>query len=166
MKQLIILSLTLFCTAISAQQKYGHLNTGNLLESMPEVKNADSALVIIQDSLQKKETEMIQAFEKEYMAFVEQANAGELPKITIDKKQAEFQQKENDILAYRREVQNIIIQKRQELLDPILERVQKAVDQVAKEQGFTYIFDIGSGAFLYASETEDIEPLVKTILGL
>jgi outer membrane protein len=122
--------------------------------------------VVIQDSLQKKETEMIQAFEKEYMVFVEQANAGELPKITIDKKQAEFQQKENDILAYRREVQNIIIQKRQELLDPILERVQKAVDQVAKDQGFTYIFDIGSGAFLYAAETEDIEPLVKTILGL
>jgi outer membrane protein len=166
MKHILILAVVLLTTALTAQQKYGHLNTGNLLESMPEVKQADSALILIQDSLQKKENEMIEAFEKEYMDFVKQANAGELPKVTIDKKQAEFQQKENDILQYRREVQTLIIQKRQELLDPILERVQKAVDKVAKEQGFTYIFDIGSGAFLYASETEDVEPLVKTILGL
>lgn len=163
----IILSLTcLISTAQDAAQKYGHVNSGNLLQQLPEVTKADEALKIIQDSFQNIEKGLLDIFEKEYVAFVKQANAGELPKLQIQKKQQEFQAKEEEIKSLRNKAQLEMITKRQVLLDPIIQKMQDAVDEVAKEKGFTYIFDIASGALLFANESEDIEPLVKAKLGI
>lgn len=163
----IILSLTcLISTAQDATQKYGHVNSGNLLQQLPEVKQADEALKIVQDSFQNIEKALLDIFEKEYVAFVKQANAGELPKLQIQKKQQEFQAKEEEIKSLRNKAQLEMITKRQVLLDPIIQKMQDAVDAVAKEKGFTYVFDIASGALLFANESEDIEPLVKAKLGI
>ncbi len=171
MKLHLPLSLAvLLCSAapLKAQiaQKYGHINSGNLLEALPEVRKADEQLKVLQDSLGKVEQVHIAAFEKEYQDFVKLANAGELPQVAIQKKQAEFQQKEEDILEQRKNAQVLVINRRKELLDPILKRVQDAVNSVAKEQGYAYVFDIGSGALLYAQESEDIEAMVRTKLGI
>lgn len=170
MKKIALLSMFLgFATLAVSQevkQKIGHLNTGNVMEILPEIKTADEKLKTLQDSLNTKENELIAIFEKEYTEFVTMANAGELTKIAIQKKQAEFQEKEQEILDLRKEVQLEVLKKRQEIMNPILERLQKAVDDVAKEHGFSYIMDIGSGALLYARESEDIEPLVKKKLGV
>ncbi len=163
----IILSLTyLISTAQDASQKYGHVNSGNLLTQLPEVKQADEALKIVQDSFQTIEKGLLEIFEKEYVAFVKQANAGELPKLQIQKKQQEFQAKEEEIKTLRNKAQLEMISRRQVLLDPILKKMQDAVNDVAKEKGFTYIFDISSGALLFANESEDIEALVKAKLGI
>lgn len=163
----IILSLTcLISTAQDAPQKYGHVNSGNLLTQLPEVKQADEALKIVQDSFQTIEKGLLEIFEKEYVAFVKQANAGELPKLQIQKKQQEFQAKEEEIKTLRNKAQLEMISRRQVLLDPILKKMQDAVNDVAKEKGFTYIFDISSGALLFANESEDIEALVKAKLGI
>jgi outer membrane protein len=166
MRFILIVFITLMALQLHAQQKYGHLNTGNVLESMPAVAKADSTLKVYQTELQQKEEEMIAAFEKEYMEFAQKAQAGELPKMTIDKKQQEFQQKEQEIIAFQRDVQQQVTQRRRELLDPILKQLQETVNKIAKDNGYAYIFDISTGAFLYAKESEDIEPLVRTALGL
>ena len=41
-----------------------------------------------------------------------------------------------------------------------------AIDNVAKEGNYTFIFDSGSGSFLYAAESENVLSLVKSKLGL
>jgi outer membrane protein len=54
-----------------------------------------------------------------------------------------------------------------ELMRPILEKANKAVREVAEENGFIYIFDVGSGNPVYWSEQSiDVMPLVKTKLGI
>jgi outer membrane protein len=53
--------------------------------------------------------------------------------------------------------------KQQELLQPILEKIQNAIKEVAKENKFTYIFEVQS--LLYHSEESiDITSMVKTKL--
>jgi len=163
---LLILSWVSLSFAQEAKQKIGHLNTGNIMEMLPEIKSADDILKAFQDSLSARENALIASFEKEYTEFVTLANAGELTKQAIQKKQAEFQEKEQEILDLRKETQLVVLKKRQDVMNPILERLQQAVDDVAKENGFTYIMDIGSGALLYASESVDVEPLVKKKLGV
>jgi hypothetical protein len=37
---------------------------------------------------------------------------------------------------------------------------------VAKENGYTFIFDVGTGAFLFYEKGDNILPLVKAKLGL
>jgi outer membrane protein len=166
MRFIISIALIFMGSMAIAQQKYGHLNTGNILESMPAVAKADSVLVIFQRDLQAKEDDMISKFEEEYMDFVKKANAGELPKVAIERKQNEFQQKEQEIIEYQKEAQRQITAKRKELLDPLLRNLQETVDKIAKANNYSYIFDISSGAFLFAKESEDIEPLVRTALGI
>ena len=53
-----------------------------------------------------------------------------------------------------------------ELLEPILAKARKAIEDVATEGSFTYIFDKSSGNILYAKESENVIALVKKKLGL
>ena len=43
---------------------------------------------------------------------------------------------------------------------------QQAIADVAKENGYSYIFDVSAGALLYQPDSDDILPLVKKKLGL
>ena len=56
---------------------------------------------------------------------------------------------------------------RNNLLRPILERANNAVQTVAEENGFIYVFDLSLGNPIYFSdESVDILPMVKEKLGL
>ena len=70
------------------------------------------------------------------------------------------------ILEFQQNAQESLAAKEQELITPILDKARKAIEDVAKEENFTYIFDASTGNILYASESENILPLVKAKLGL
>ena len=56
--------------------------------------------------------------------------------------------------------------KEQELLEPILQKARDAINEVAKEDKYTYIFDKSMGTLLYAEESENIISKVKKKLDL
>ena len=52
-------------------------------------------------------------------------------------------------------------------MQPVIEKARKAIEEVAKEQGLLYVFDMAAGNPIYASEESvDMLPLVKARLGL
>jgi outer membrane protein len=57
-------------------------------------------------------------------------------------------------------------QDEQDLINPIIEKAKKAIEQVAKENGYTYIFDTSVGAVLYWEESDNVLSLVKKKLNL
>ena len=57
-------------------------------------------------------------------------------------------------------------EKEKELLQPIIDRAKQAIAEVAKENGYTYIFDTSAGTLLYQQDSDDILALVKKKLGL
>ncbi|MGB0177823.1 MAG: OmpH family outer membrane protein, partial [Owenweeksia sp.] len=60
-------------------------------------------------------------------------------------------------------------QKQVELLTPIIEKATKAVQDVAKENGFTYILDSSPSkavVIFAADNSEDVMPKVKAKLGI
>ena len=59
-----------------------------------------------------------------------------------------------------------IMQKEQELLQPLIERAKTAINEVAKEKGYTYILDTGTGVVVFFDDTDDITPFVKKKLGI
>ena len=79
---------------------------------------------------------------------------------------AEIQGLEQRIQAFQQNAQNALQQKEQELLEPILSKARAAIEDVAKEGNFTYIFDSSMGSILYADESENVMALVKKKLGL
>jgi outer membrane protein len=52
------------------------------------------------------------------------------------------------------------------LLQPLLDKAKNAINAVARENGYTYIFDVGTGAVLFYEKGDNILPLVKAKLGL
>jgi outer membrane protein len=56
--------------------------------------------------------------------------------------------------------------KREEIYKPIIDRVNKAMQDVAKENGFAYVFDSSSQFVLYADESMDVSKLIKARLGI
>ena len=66
-------------------------------------------------------------------------------------------------------MENQIMEKRNTLLQPIFDKVNGAIKDVAKENGYNYIFDRNAqngSTILYADETQDVTALVKSKLGL
>ena len=95
-----------------------------------------------------------------------QTNEGLMTDIVKEAKIKEIQDLELRIQQFQQTSQESIQQKRNEVLSPLLEKAQNAIDEVAKEQNYTYIFDISLGSIVYGEESRDIMPLVKSKLGL
>ena len=68
-------------TSIFAQQKFGHLNSGNMLELMPEVKESDKKLAVLDDSLGVQLDTMTAKFKRHYDAALKAVNEGTMTKI-------------------------------------------------------------------------------------
>jgi len=168
MKRLFGLLLLCGLFALPAQaQKYAHLNVGNLLELMPETQAADEELKAYQEELTAKGQEMANAFRKEAEQFLADAQAGNLAPVVEEQKRKELTEKQQEIATYERDMEQKLSKKRMELLGPIEERVIKAVEEVAKEEGYTMVFNTSMfNSILFVRETDDLLPLVKAKLGI
>lgn len=168
MKKLLTLFFLLATVSLmQAQERYGHLNFGNLIAMMPATEAADSELEAYQKQLVAKGETMAAAFQEEYAAFAQQVQGGDLTPIQQQEKQTALQNKQQEILSYEQEIVQLVDAKRQELLAPIIENAQNTVSAVAAENKFVMVFDTSIfGAVLFAEETEDLMPLVKAKLGL
>ena len=81
-------------------------------------------------------------------------------------KEAEIINLQQRIQAFQQSAQQSLQAKEQELLEPILTKARTAIEEVAEEGNFTYIFDKSLGTILYAKESENVLPLVKKKLKL
>ena len=158
--------LFLVAIVVGNAQKIGHMNSGNLLAQMPEVAKADTALNFYQKELLIKGDTLAKVFENQYKVFVEAYNAGTLSAIQTQKRQEELKQQQQYLQAYAQKVEQDVATLRRTLLQPIMGKLEDAIRTVAKENGYSVIFDTSTGSTLYAAEGDDITPLVKKKLNL
>jgi outer membrane protein len=168
MKKIFFLGMALFAlTALQAQDRYGHLNFGNLISLMPEAQAADTQLETYRDSLVDVGEQMASQFQTDYIAWATAVQEGTLTPIEQQQQQDALEAKQQELLGFEQQISNFVGRKRQQLLGPIIERAQEAIDDVAQENGFVMIFDTSVfGAVLFAEDTEDVMPLVMNKLGL
>jgi outer membrane protein len=158
------LSLVLFLSVGLNAQKFGYVNSTQLLVDMPDVKSADSQLETYQKQLVSKGETMVKSFEAKYKAYIDKANAGTLSKIEMQKEEGALATEQQKIQQYELEVQQKILTKREELYKPILAKVQAAIDAVGADGGYTMIFDTSTGALLHADSNEDLTSKIKAKL--
>lgn len=170
MKSLKFNLIIMLFIAIASQaeaQKFGHLNSGNILVQLPETFVADSLLKIYQDSLVVIGSVRADSLEAEYMAFAKEYQAGNVPPIKAQQKQDEFRKRQEELAQYEDAVIELVAKKREKLIGPILQNLQVAINEVGKEGGYTMIFDTSTfNTILFAQEGDDLEPLIKAKLGI
>jgi outer membrane protein len=166
---LLLVVITSAAIVVNAQSKLkiGHINSQELLEAMPE---SDSAQAKLEELAMDHETvleEMSVEFNKKFEAYRLAMEEGTLSDLARATKEAELQDMQTRIQTFEQTASQDLQQKRVELFTPVQEKAINAVNEVAEENGFTYIFDTGMGALVYTSpDSEDILPLVKAKLGL
>ena len=130
-----ILTIGAFMIAVLSvnAQKFGYLNSAQLLSELPEVKSADSDLEAYQKQLMSAGEAMVKSLETKYTAYAKEAQEGLFSQVEMQQKQAEIEQEQQKIQQYEVEVQNKIIAKRETLYKPILDKVKTALEELGKE---------------------------------
>ena len=165
MKKILLLSLT-FLISISSfsQNKFGYIDSQELLLLMPERKTAEEEVQTLAKSLESQ----LQAMTAEYQQSVQeyQANEATYTDLVKQDKVTEITGLEQRIQSFQQNAQQALQSKEQELLEPILQKARKAIEDVASEGDYTYIFDKSFGSILYAKASENILDKVKKKLKL
>lgn len=163
---LFLVAMFAFGTATFAQKtvKLGHINSVELMQIMPGKDSAQSAFEAEVKILEGELTAMQEELQKKYTDYQERkAQMTELLRTTKEQELTDLNQR---IQNYQQSAQQKLQEKEKELLQPIIDRAKQAIADVAKENGYSYIFDTSAGTLLYQQDSDDVLPLVKKKLGL
>jgi outer membrane protein len=158
MKKLIILSALFFVCPIFAQVKIGYINSEAIMKQLPEAQDAqrklDNLVQEWQAELRKLESEWKQkydAYDRDKLIMSDQTRA---------EKEKELVDLENRIMQYREQKfgQNgELFQKQEEFMKPIQNKIFNALEKIAKDEGYDFVFDkSGEILLLYANEKYDL----------
>lgn len=164
MKKLILLAM-LFAPLTMLAQKFGHVNSQEIIQAMPEYATAktsiealqkqyESDLKTMQDELQKKSD----AYDKEKAT---------LPENIKQRREQELQDLYQRIQQSYQDNQQALQKATQEKMQAISTKVSDAIKAVGSTGGYVYIMDT-TGGIPYISTTlsTDVTALVKGKLGL
>lgn len=163
-KKLIAILFMMAPLAIFAQ-KFGHLNSADIIQAMPEYTTAQTEL----QNLEKQYTNELQMMENELSKKSEayEAEKATLPANIAQRREAELQELYGRMQQYYQQSQQELAQASQEKMAALTEKITKAIKEVGVAGGYLYIFDTASG-IPYISETlsTDVTAAVKTKLGI
>jgi len=144
--------------------KLGYIDSNELLELMPGKDSVEKKLMEYQAALEAQIQNMYAEYQTKANDY--RANAATMSDIIKQTKEKEILDLEERISTFQQTAETDFQNKQQELYNPLIERARKAIQNVADENGYTYIFDSGMGSLLYFERGDNILPLVKTKLGL
>ena len=146
-------------------QKFGHISSEVLLQAMPEY---DSAQVELEELQQHYELE-IERIQVEINKKIEEFNQGEatMSNLIKEAKASEIQELQMRLQNFSQTAQQDLQQQGMRVIQPVMEKARQAINDVAKEKGLIYVFDLSQGNPVYTSpESLDMLPLVKAKLGI
>ena len=146
-------------------QKFGHVTSELLLQAMPEYDSAQLEL----EELRQHYTLELERIQVEINKKIEEFNQGEatLSELIKEAKASEIQELQMRLQNYSQTAQQDLQQQGMLVMQPVMDKARVAIDEVAKENGLLYVFDLSQGNPIYTSEESlDMIPLVKAKLGI
>lgn len=153
MKKTIIALVAMLTMAISANaQKFGHVDTQSIMQSLPDLTKVNGELQAIaqqyendlkamQDELQRKADD----YDK---------NKATMAKSAQEKAEQELQEMYTKIQQTYQQNQQDMQKQQQEKLAPIQQKIQTAIQNVGKNGKYTYIFEMGAALYIGEGSTD------------
>jgi outer membrane protein len=151
-----------------AQQKIGYIDSGYVLDQMPEYAAVQQKL----DQLEQQWRQEIEVAQKRVETLEQEFQARELLYTEEERKR-----KREEIRNARQKVERLrqryfgpegeLYSRQKSLMRPLQERILKATEEVAQQDGYDYIFDKGEEVlFMYAREEHNVSDAVLRELGI
>lgn len=165
-KKILLYAVCLISSVGLSAQKFGYLNSQSLIQQLPQVKEANSELETIKKQYEKQGQDKVTSLQTKYQALERKQAQGDISPKQLEIEAQVLKQEELEIGKFQQDIQQKLMEKSEILLKPIRDKIQAAIDEIAKESGYQYIFDESAGVLLYADAAHDITAKVKTKLGL
>ena len=166
MKKTIIIALMALLPFGAFAQKFGHINSADIIPLMTEYKTAQAEL----EELQGQYREELNYMDTEYGKKLEdyEKNRETLPESIRTRREQELMESQQKMQQYYQDCQIKLEQKSNELMNNINTKLQKAIQTVGEEGAYVCIFDIAGGVvpFVSSTLTTDVTETVKGKLGI
>ena len=164
---LSVVVLIFACASASKAQnavKIGYIDFNTLIAAMPGVDSVKIKLQKYQQTLSDQLDAMRAEFENKYLDY--QSQSASMSDLIKQTKEKELQDLQGRIDGFQTKAQQDLQSKQQELLQPIVDKAKAAIQDVAKENKYTYIMNSIEDVVLYKEPGNDVMDLVKKKLGL
>jgi outer membrane protein len=149
-----------------AQAKIGYVNFDDIVRLMPEFKTAQTTI----DGYQKQFIDQLTAMNTEYTTKGKeyQAQQATMTDAIRTAKQTELADIQKRMTDYQENARQQVEAKTNELLKPITDKVKDAVTAVAKEKGYTFVYNSSQtqSLVIVAPDGDDITAATKLKLGV
>ena len=166
MKKLILLAAAAAMTLSASAQtlKFAHVNFTELVTLAPE---ADEARKVMNAS-QKEAEETFQGMYEEYQTKVTQyqQKAESWTPAVRQSKEKELSDFQSRIQEFQQNIQQELQQQQQQLMGPIQEKAMKAVEQLAKDGGYIYVFDRSQVLYFDPAQSTDLTPAARKAMNI
>jgi outer membrane protein len=159
----VVMGLLMVGHSVRAQNKFAVVSVNDLITSMPETKKADTAMNDYQNALAQNYDDMRREF-SEQDSLLSSKDTAKYTKAQLELKRKNLGDLYQKMMTFQQQAQQMAQQKNQELLAPIQRKAVEAIQAVAKENGYTYVFV--KEQLLVSPPSEDIINLVKKKLGI
>jgi outer membrane protein len=146
--------------------KFAHINSDELIKSMPEYDSAMAKLEKTRKDLVNQIEIMQVEINNKYEKYNKEAKT--YTDLVRQTKEQELQDMNARLQQFQQDAQQQLQEQQTTLTQPIFTKVDKAIKDVGKEGGFIYVFDVAKGQVLYFDDTKstNVLALVKTKLGV
>ncbi len=142
MKQIILTILfILLPLTVFGQLKVGTMNPDAVLDALPETEQVESQ---IQQFIQERQAEFqdrYQVWIEDLTEFSELAEAGQISGEEQTQREAELQERQEELSNMESRIQRQIQQRQNELFSPLLNRVDAAMSEVAEELELEFVIN-------------------------
>ena len=165
LKIVFFVTVAMICSNASAQKalKLAHINTQELITSMPE---HDSAIVKLQ-KLQKQLELDLEELSVEYRKKLEDytQNSKNWTDLVRNSREQELMTMQQNIQSAQQAAEEELYKKQNDFMAPIREKVTKAIADVAQVNGITYVME-AQGLLYRSPDSQDLIVPVREKLGI
>lgn len=173
MKKLVLLFvlatglITAQAQSPTASSKIGYADVDYIFSQMPEAKQIETELQSTQTQLKNQIDAKVQEFQKKLADY--QKNLNTMLDAVRQNTERELTMLQENLQKLQQDAQTTIDNKRNQLMEPVYKKVGKAIEDVAKENGYTFVLNQqigGLDVILYGDEHNDVSDLVLKKLGV
>ncbi|HUB60722.1 MAG TPA: OmpH family outer membrane protein [Puia sp.] len=163
MRHVIFILLVFTTFTIHAQPRIGYISMSELIQAMPEYKEADSAMNNYQNALSEHYQDMVKEF-NEKDSILTSPDTIRMTREQLEVSRRAAGELYNQTQAFSQQITQLLQRKQDELLAPIRKKANDLIWQLAREHGYTYVL-LKETIAVYPL-TDDLMPYAKQKLGL
>lgn len=161
----LLLAVLIAMPAMVSAQKFGTINTADLMQNLPEMKEIQTQLEASSAKYDSEYKNLADEMQKKYDEFQKLSNDATVPDAIKERRIQEIQELDQKIQQFRTTASQDLQRQQEQLMAPVQQKVISAIQSVGAEGGYTFIFE-NTNPIYSGKDVIDVTSAVKAKLGI